>query len=164
LRIVEMHGNVDTRLHKLGAGDYDAIVVAAAGLIRLGLEKHVTEFLSTEVMLPAVGQGALAVQCREDDDEVKKLLAQIDHDGTRRAVEAERAFARRLGANCRTPIAAHARILTGKLAIDGMVAALNGRTLVRSGIVSDNPDAGRVGEELAEIIIAKGAADILEAA
>jgi hydroxymethylbilane synthase len=115
-------------------------------------------------MLPAVGQGSLAIQCRENDDEVKKLLAQIDHDGTRRAVEAERAFARRLGANCRTPIAAHARIQTGKLAIDGMVATLNGRTLIRCGIVSDNPDAGRVGEELAELIIAKGAANILEAA
>ena len=164
LEIVDMQGNVDTRLRKLANGDYDAIVLAAAGLIRLGLERHATEFLSTDVMLPAVGQGALAIQSRQDDDEIRALLSNIDHKPTRRAVEAERAFARRFGANCRTPIAAYARIESAGLAIDGMVAALSGKMLVRSRIVSDNRDAEKVGEELAEILLNKGAATILEVA
>ncbi len=164
LQIVDMHGNVDTRLRKLANGDYDAIVLAAAGLIRLGFEKQATEFLSTDVMLPAVGQGALAIQCREKDDENRALLLEIDHEPTRRAVEAERAFARRLGATCRTPIAAYARIESAGLAIDGMVAALSGRMLIRSRLVSDSPDAQKIGEELAESLLNKGAATVLEAA
>lgn len=164
LEIVEMHGNVDTRLHKLAKGEYDAIVLAAAGIIRLGLEKHATEFLSTDLMLPAVGQGALAVQCRDEDTETKDLLSNIDHKETRRAVAAERAFARRLGADCRTPIAAYAQAESGELAIDGMVASQNGRLTVRSRIVSKDPDPEKVGVELADALLNKGAAIILEAA
>jgi len=164
LEIVDMHGNVDTRLRKLEKGEYDAIVLAAAGLIRLGLGKHATEFLSTEVVLPAVGQGALAIQSRDGDSEMRDLLSHLDHKPTRRAIEAERAFARRLSANCRTPIAAYARLEDGKLAIDGMVASPTGKLLVRSRIISDNPDAGKVGEELAESLLEKGAEIVLEAA
>jgi hydroxymethylbilane synthase len=164
LQVTEMHGNVETRLRKLERGEYDAIVLAAAGLIRLGLEKHATEFLSTDIMLPAVGQGALAVQCREDDDQVRQVLLQIEHESTRRAVEAERAFARKLGANCRTSIAAYARVESEGLTIDGLIAAASGRLLVRSRIISDNPDAERVGEELADALLKKGAAAVLEAA
>ncbi len=164
LEILDMHGNVDTRLHKLESGEYDAIVLAAAGLIRLGLEKHATEFLSTKVMLPAVGQGALAVQSRENDSEIRDLLSQIDHKPTRRAVEAERAFARKLGADCRTPIAAYARFGDGKLVMEGLVAAPDGKMLVRSRITSNNPDAEQVGEELAESLLKKGAGIVLEAA
>jgi hydroxymethylbilane synthase len=164
LEILDMHGNVDTRLRKLEGGEYDAIVLAAAGLIRLGLEKHVTEFLSKKVMLPAVGQGALAVQSRENDSEIRDLLSRIDHKSTRKAVEAERAFARKLGADCRTPIAAYAWLEDGKLAIDGLVASPTGKMLVRSRIVSDNPDAEKVGEELAESLLNKGAGVVLEAA
>lgn len=164
LEILDMHGNVDTRLRKLESGEYDAIVLAAAGLIRLGLEKHATEFLSTKVMLPAVGQGALAVQSRENDSEIRDLLSQIDYKPTRRAVEAERAFARKLGADCRTPIAAYARFEDGKLAMEGLVAAPDGKMLVRSRIISNNPDAEKVGEELAESLLKKGAGIVLEAA
>ncbi len=164
LEILEMHGNVDTRLRKLESGAYDAIVLAAAGLIRLRLEKHATEFLSTKVMLPAVGQGALAVECRENDNEIRDLLSQIDHKPTRRAVEAERAFARKLGADCRTPIAAYARFGDGKLVMEGLVAAPDGKMLVRSRITSNNPDAEQVGEELAESLLKKGAGIVLEAA
>jgi hydroxymethylbilane synthase len=159
-----MHGNVDTRLRKLEMGEYDAIVLAAAGLIRLGLERHATEFLSTGILLPAVGQGALAVQCRGDDNEIKELLTHIDHEVSRRAVDAERAFARRLGADCHTPVAAYARVESNKLTVDGMVAALNGRMLVRSQITSNNPNPEKVGEELAESLLEKGAGAILEAA
>ena len=164
LEIVETRGNVDTRLRKLGNEEYDALVLAAAGLIRLGLEKHAAEYLSTNVMLPAVGQGALAIQVREDDAEIRELVSAIDHSETRRAVEAERAFARKLGADCRTPVAAYAKIESGKLAIDGMVAASNGRMLVRSRVVSGISDPAKIGEELAENLLSKGAAAILEAA
>jgi hydroxymethylbilane synthase len=164
LQVIEMHGNVDARLRKLERGECEAIVLAAAGLERLGLEKHVTEFLSTEIMLPAVGQGALAVQCREDDNEVRETLSHIDHAPTRRAVEAERAFARKLGADCRTPIAAYAKAESGNLTIEGMIASPSGRLLVRSRVASENPNAESVGEELADSLLKKGAASILEAA
>ncbi len=163
LEIVDMHGNIDTRLRKLRGGDYDAIVLAAAGLIRLGLEKSATEFLATDVMLPAVGQGALALQGRKDDAEVMDLLSKLNHEPTRKAVDAERAFARRLGANCRTPIAAYAKLEGNSIVIEGMVAAPNGRMLLRSRIVSDGPDAAKVGEELAESLLKKGAEIVLEA-
>ena len=164
LEIVETRGNVDTRLRKLSDREYDALVLAAAGLIRLGLEKRATEYLSTDLMLPAVGQGALAVQVREDDSEIRELVSEIDHNETRGAVEAERAFARKLGADCRTPVAAYAKIASGRLTIDGMVAAPNGRMLVRSRVISEFSSPARIGEELAENLLSKGAAQILEVA
>jgi hydroxymethylbilane synthase len=163
LEIVDMHGNVDTRLRKLERGECDAIVLAAAGLIRLGLEKHATEFLSTEIMLPAVGQGALAIECRETDPEVQEMLVKVDDRQTRSAVGAERAFAQRLGANCRTPIAAYAKTDSQKLTIDGMVAATSGRMLVRGRLVGSATDSEKVGVELAELLLNKGAGAILEA-
>lgn len=164
LQILDIHGNVDTRLRKLEAGEYDAIIVAAAGLARLGMEKRATELLSTRVMLPAVGQGALAVESRGDDEEMVELLSRIDHEPTHRAVEAERAFARKLGANCRTPIAAFATVQHAKLRIDGMVASSDGRILLRTQIISDKSDWEMVGEELAESLLSKGAQLVLEAA
>jgi len=163
LEIVDMHGNVDTRLRKLERGDCDAIVVAAAGLIRLGLAKHATEFLSTEIMLPAVGQGALAVECRKTDPEIQEMLVKVDDRQTRSAVEAERAFARRLGANCRTPIAAYAKTDLQNVTIDGMVAATSGRILVRGRLTRSAGDSEKVGVELAESLLNKGAGAILEA-
>jgi len=163
LQVVDMHGNVDSRLRKLRSGVCDAIILAAAGLDRLGLERHVTEFLSTEILLPAVGQGALAVQSRENDNEVIELLSHIDHGPTRRAIEAERAFARKLGANCKTPIAAYARTTGSKIEIDGLVGSSDGRKVMRSRLASDNVDAGKVGEELADYLLKQGAQLVLEA-
>ena len=163
LHVLEMHGNVDTRLRKLEAGECDAIIVAAAGLERLGMEKRATELLSTRVMLPAVGQGALAVETREDDEAMVELLSRINHEPTHRAVEAERAFARKLGADCRTPIAAFATVHETKLRIDGMVASSDGRMLLRTQLVSDKSDPKKVGEELAESLLTKGAQLVLEA-
>lgn len=163
LQIVDIHGNLDTRLRKLSTGDYDAIIVAAAGLERLSLIRHVTEILPTNLMLPAVGQGALAVQSRDDDQETKELLIKIDHPCTRREIEAERAFAKRLGADCRTPIAAYARSDSSKLSVEGMVASPNGRMLVRGRITSDNPNSSKIGEELAKSLLDKGAKAVLEA-
>jgi hydroxymethylbilane synthase len=163
LHILAMHGNVDTRLRKLEAGEYDAIIVAAAGLERLGMEKRATELLSTRIMLPSVGQGALALETSEDDQEMIDLLSRINHEPTRRAVEAERAFARKLGANCQTPIAAFATVHEAKLRIDGMVASSDGRMLLRSQLTSDKLDPMKVGEELAESLLNKGAQLVLEA-
>jgi hydroxymethylbilane synthase len=162
--VVETRGNVDTRLRKLDHGEFDATVLAAAGLIRLGLSKRATEYLSPELMLPAVGQGALAVQVREDDAEIRELVSQIEHPETRRAVEAERAFAGALGADCRTPIAAYAWVEANGLVIDGMVASRDGRKLVRSRLVSNEPNAAGVGQELAKSLLTRGAMTILEAA
>jgi len=163
LQIVDMHGNVDTRLRKLRSGECDAMILAAAGLDRLGLERHVTEFLSTEILLPAVGQGALAIQTRENDNEVIELLSHIEHRPTRRAIEAERAFARKLGANCKTPIAAYARTTGSKIEIDGLVASSDGRKVMRSRLASEYADAGKVGEELADSLLKQGAELVLEA-
>jgi hydroxymethylbilane synthase len=162
--VIETHGNVDTRLRKLDHGEFDGIVLAAAGLIRLGLSRRATEYLSPELMLPAVGQGALAIQVREDDAEIRGIVSQIDHPETRRAVEAERAFAGALGADCRTPIAAYARIEANRLVIDGMVASRDGRKLVRNRLVSNEPNPAGVGQELAKSLLTKGAMTILEAA
>jgi hydroxymethylbilane synthase len=161
--VEDVHGNVDTRLRKLDSGGYDAIVLAAVGLARLGFEKRITEYLSIKTMLPAIGQGALAIETREDDHEIIQLVSRLDDKSTRRAVEAERAFARRLGASCRTPIAAYARRHDGGLAIDGMVSSADGRMVLRGQHVSDGTDSENVGEELAESLLKKGAQLVLEA-
>jgi hydroxymethylbilane synthase len=163
LEIMDMHGNVDTRLKKLEKGECDAIVLAAAGLIRLKLERNVTEYLSPEVMLPAVGQGALAVETRESASEIREIISEINNESTQIAVDAERAFAQRLGADCRTPIAAYARLEAGELVISGLVATSNGSMLVRSQIASKEIVPRKVGRELAEVLLNKGAAAILEA-
>jgi hydroxymethylbilane synthase len=163
LQIVDMRGNVDTRLRKLTSGDADAIILAAAGLERLNLSHYATEIIRTSLMIPAVGQGALAVQSRENDQEIKELVIKIDHPFTRREIEAERAFAKKLGANCRTPIAAYARSDSSRLTVEGMVASPSGRMLVRGRITSDNANSGNIGEELAKSLLDKGAQAVLEA-
>jgi len=162
LQVLETHGNVDTRLRKLDNGDYDGIVLAAAGLNRLGLENRVTEYLPTKVMLPAIGQGAIAVEIRDDDAETRELVGRIEDKSTRRTVEAERAFARKLGANCRTPIAAYAKVEGRGLMIEGMVSSADGRKLLRGKLVSDNPRPESVGEELADSLLEKGAQFVLK--
>jgi len=163
LEVEDVHGNVDTRLRKLDGANYDAIVLAAAGLMRLGLEKRITEFLPTKIMLPAIGQGALAIEARTDDAETLRAVSLIEDKSTRGAIEAERAFARKLGADCRTPIAAYARVQNGKVAIDGMVSSGDGRKLLRSQLISDNLEPEMVGEQLAESLLSKGAQFVLEA-
>ena len=164
LKIVDMTGNVDTRLRKLANGDCDALVLAAAGLERLHLDRYVTEVLPSKVMLPAVGQGALAIQSRSGNQEIIDLISKIDHPPTRREVEAERAFAKKLGATCRTPIAAYARADSSRLTIEGIVASPNGRMLVRGRVISNDPNSSKIGEELAKSLLDKGAEAVLELA
>ena len=162
LEMVDIRGNIETRLRKLASGAYDAIILAAAGLDRLRLELKGTEVLPTNLMLPAIGQGAIAIQSRTSDDEIINLITKIDHSITRREIEAERAFSKRLGGNCRTPIAAYASSYSSKLSIEGMIASSNGQMLVRGRITSDNPKSSEVGEELARSLLDKGADALIE--
>lgn len=162
LRTEPLRGNVDTRVRKALEGQYDAILLAGAGLTRLGLEKHVTEWLSLDVMLPAPGQGALAVQCRADDSQTLDLLAVLEDENTRRAVTAERAFLSGLGGGCAVPVAAHATVESARtkiIELTGLVISDDGRKAVqvnRAGM-----DARLLGTELAQRAIAQGASEIL---
>jgi hydroxymethylbilane synthase len=162
LRVLDLRGNVDTRLRKLSAGDYEAIVLAAAGLLRLGRATVVAEYLPLDVMLPAVGQGALCVETRVDDEATQELVATLDHLPTRQAIQAERAFLQRLEGGCQVPIAAHAGIGNGRLRLQGLVASLDGARLVRDEIQGPVAEAGRLGTALAERLWAAGAGKILE--
>lgn len=131
LRIVSIRGNVDTRLAKLDRGDADALCIAAAGLIRMGWEDRVSEWLAPEVMLPAPGQGALAVEARRGDAAVLDLLRRIDDPATHEAVRAERAFVARLGTGCRAPAAAMASVDHGRVTLEGLLAGEDGRVVRR---------------------------------
>jgi hydroxymethylbilane synthase len=135
LRIVGIRGNLDTRLRKLETEHLDALVLAVAGLRRLGLAERITEPLPLTLCLPAVGQGALAVQCRADDSATRALLAPLDDLATRAAVLAERAFLSALGGGCKVPIAAHAAIVDGRLRLDGLLASSDGHHLLRDSVV-----------------------------
>ncbi len=159
LDVRSIRGNVETRIRKVHEGQYDATILAAAGVTRLGLDEHIAEWLPLETMLPAPGQGALAVQCRADDDETRYLLAAIRQPEVAAAVTAERAFLHGLGGGCATPVAAYARWENGRLHLIGYVGAVNGLTMVRVHASGDDPV--KLGRELAQEAIAEGAAEIL---
>ena len=161
--IVPIRGNVDTRLRKAATDDYDAVVLAAAGLARLGLEEHITEELSLDVMLPAPAQGALAVQCRADDAATLSLLGSIHHQPTWAAVTAERAFLEGLGGGCAVPVAAHAVCDGAELRLQGLVGSLNGRRGVRVTRDGSAEAPVHLGHGLAQQALAQGAGQILEA-
>ncbi len=163
LEIQAMRGNLDTRLKKLQRGDCDALVVAAAGVHRLGLSQHITAYFTFEEMCPAVGQGALAIEIREKDSHFAAALAPLDDPATHTAVRAERALLRRLGGGCQVPIAAHAHTEDGQLRLRAVVASADGRTLLRSA--ADGPIAGPedLGRRVAEDLLRQGAQAILDA-
>jgi hydroxymethylbilane synthase len=161
LHTESLRGNVDTRLRKALDGQYDAIILAGAGLTRLGLDDHVTEWLSLNVMLPAPGQGALAVQCRSDDQTTLRLLAALDDDSTRSAVTAERAFLSGLGGGCSVPVAAYATS-NQTISLTGLVASPDGKTVIK--VSGKGKDALQLGVELAGQAIARGADEILKVA
>jgi len=162
LTILPLRGNVDTRLHKVLSGDYDAIVLAQAGLTRLGLQEHISEVFSLEVMLPAPGQGALAVQCRAEDTQTFELLAAIQDAVTAAAVYAERAFLSGLGGGCSLPIAAFAEKNNGQIILTGAVMSADGKQSIRLSAVDKEPD--KLGERLAALVLERGAAELLKAA
>lgn len=158
-QIKPIRGNIDTRLRKVQAGDYDAIVLAAAGLFRLGLEEQITDYLPYELMLPAPGQGALAVQCMSEDVQTLHLLQAIDHPETRVAVKAERAFLSALGGGCSLPVGAIASVQSGEIKLNGVVAAMDGTQILRVSAAGHDPDL--VGQELADEAIRLGASILL---
>jgi hydroxymethylbilane synthase len=162
LAIETLRGNVDTRLRRLDAGDMDAIVLACAGLIRLGLEARITARLDPEICLPAVAQGVIGVECRVADSRTLKLVTVLDHPETRIAMQAERAFAHRLGGSCQSPIAAHARLEGPRLRLDGLVAEPDGSRLLRDTVSGASVDPAALGALLAERILAAGARALLE--
>ncbi|MDP9375185.1 MAG: hydroxymethylbilane synthase [Chloroflexota bacterium] len=164
LAVTDLRGNIDTRLRKSEAEPYDAIVLAAAGLARMGWGDLVTHFLDPDEWLPMVGQGALAVEARADDAATLALLAPLDHRPTRLTTSAERAFLRRLGAGCRAAIAAYATLDGAdggeRLTIRGLIGDPHGTAMFREIVGGDAPTveaAGALGEELAERLLARGA-------
>jgi len=160
--IVPIRGNVDTRLRKAASDEVDAVVLAAAGLARLGLEGHITQRLPLEVMLPAPAQGALAVQCRADDNAVLDLLKAIHDPPTWAAVTAERAFLEGLGGGCAVPVAAYAVCADTGLHLRGLVGSLDGCRLVRVAGDGSPDDPGHLGRRMAQEALAQGARIILE--
>lgn len=150
LSIASLRGNVDTRVNKALRGDYDAIVIAAAGVIRLGLGEAIREYLPLDKVTPAPGQGALSIQCRESDEAIVRLVAALDEPATRAATTAERAFLEGLGGGCAAPIAAHARIVEdGALCLQGMVAAHARAPIVRVSTTGPVSSARELGLSLA---------------
>jgi hydroxymethylbilane synthase len=161
LSIQILRGNVDTRLRKLEAGEFEGIILAAAGVRRLGWTDRVTEYLSPDVCLPAIGQGALALEGRASDAFMRDVAARLDHQPTRLAVTAERALLERLEGGCQVPIAAYATISGEALTMTALVASVNGRRLIRDSIQGLAQAAHRLGIELAERLLAQGGDEIL---
>ena len=167
LQLLPLRGNVDTRIRKAMQGDvtggYAAIVLAAAGVLRLGLEANIAEYLPFDVMLPAPGQGALALQCRADDVTIRALLAPLDDGATRASVAAERAFLQRFGGGCSIPVAAYATSQTTnanyQIALTGLVASSDGRRVIR--VSGQGADPAALGMELAQQALAQGAGELL---
>ncbi len=162
LEILPLRGNLDTRLRKLTTEGLDAIVVAAAGVKRMGWEDRITEYIPVEICIPAVGQGALGLEIRKDDNEANNLIRFLNHQPTAGAVRAERAFLRRLGGGCQVPIAARGDTEDGQLKLRGIVASLDGSRLVKDIISGELSRAESLGVELAERLLARGAKEIIE--
>lgn len=163
LRTEPIRGNVETRVDKLATGAYDAVILAAAGLRRLGISPpHVTP-LDVEEFVPAVGQGILAIEARQADREVLELLSRLDDTRSRSEALAERAFLLRLGADCHTPVAGHARLDGSALTLTGVVASLDGVRVLRARAGGPGREAERLGVALADDLLAKGAKALLDA-
>ena len=162
ITLLPLRGNLDTRLKKLKTENLDAIVLAAAGVKRLGLQEHITEFLDHTVMLPAVGQGALCIESRENDPIVGPLVASLDHEESHTAIRAERAFLHRLEGGCQVPMAGNATVRDGRVTMDGLVADVDGGTVIRKQVSGPVQQAHSLGVELAEALLEKGAGKILE--
>ncbi len=163
LKIHFLRGNVNTRLAKLDAGEYDAIILAAAGLIRLGFEDRIRASITVEHSLPAGGQGAVGIECRVGDAELQQLLAPLNHTETALRVTAERAMNKRLNGGCQVPIACYAILEGEQLWLRGLVGEPDGSRLLRAEQRGSAEDAERLGIEVAEALLAQGAGDILKA-
>jgi hydroxymethylbilane synthase len=163
LSIGMLRGNLDTRLKKLRDGQFDAIVLAAAGLRRLGWEQEITEYLPPDVSMPAIGQGALGIEGRRDDTFVRAVLSRLEHAPTRTTVMAERSLLHRLQGGCQVPIAAHARFAGGELVLEGLVASVDGKEIIRDRVTGSADDPHSMGVQLAERLLMRGGDRILRA-
>jgi hydroxymethylbilane synthase len=161
LVIQDLRGNVDTRLRKLDEGQYDVLVLACAGLRRLGLADRISAPLPASEMLPAVGQGALGIETRADDEATIEGVSKLDHKFTRLACTAERAFLRSLGGGCQLPIAAYAVVREKRIRLDGLIADPQGKRIVRERISGGLDEADELGRRLAEQLLKQGAAELL---
>ncbi len=161
LEIVPLRGNVDTRLRKLVEENLDAVILATAGLRRLGRAGEITAILPPAIMLPAIGQGALGLEFRQDDTETREILAFLDDPATRVAVAAERAFLARLEGGCQVPIAAYGELHGDTVLLDGLIGDLTGRRIFREQIAGPPEDAIVLGQRLAERLLGQGGAQIL---
>jgi hydroxymethylbilane synthase len=161
LVIKDLRGNVDTRLRKLDEGQYDAVILASAGLRRLGLEQRISAAIPPEQMLPAVGQGAIGVEIRADDSVALDVVTKLDHEATRVACTAERALLRALGGGCQLPIAAHCVVYYHELRLDALVASPDGRQIVRDHLSGSSESAEQLGADLANRLLERGAKELL---
>lgn len=162
INIVPLRGNIDTRLKKIETENLTGVILAAAGMKRMGLAERITQFLPVETMLPAVGQGALGLQIRKADVELAKACAALNDVTTAGEVAAERAFLRALGGGCRLPIGAFGKLDGQMLTLEGMVAAPNGSTMIREKISGTMKDAEEMGKKLAEIVLEKGGQRLMD--
>lgn len=160
----DLRGNLDTRLRKAARGDYDGVVLAAAGIHRLGMQDRITEYLPVAVSVPAAGQGVLAVETREGDEEIISLVQDLDCAPVRQAITAERAFTRALGGGCQAPAGVYAEDRQGVLHVIGAVVSLDGERVLRAAVTGPDTAAVALGEALAADLLAQGAAAILDAA
>ena len=162
LVITPLRGNLDTRLKKLDTENLDAIILAAAGVKRLGLEHKITEYLDEKIMLPAVGQGALCIEIRENDPEVESIITLLEHHETRTVIMGERAFLKRLEGGCQVPIAAHGKIEKNKFTLCGLVATVDGATVFKETLSGQKDSSEIIGVKLADRLIEMGAKTIME--
>ena len=163
LKLLDLRGNVNTRLGKLDRGDYDAIVLACAGLKRLGMNSRITRALTPEELLPAIGQGVIGIECRIEDDPVRQLIEPLEHGPTRLRIQAERAFNAALAGGCQAPVAGFSRLENDLIELRGLVGWPDGSEIVRGQISGPAQDAETLGRELAEELLARGARPILDA-
>ena len=161
LVIESLRGNVDTRLRKLDNGDYDAIVLAVAGLKRLGLNERIAQVLPQEICLPAVGQGALAIETRIDDQSVRALVACLEDSATRQAVTAEREYLRRIEGSCQIPVGVFGQVVSGVLSLQAVIMSLDGTQVLKDQVEVVASEAGYIGRMLAERMLAAGGSEIL---
>jgi len=162
LDIKDLRGNVGTRLKKLDEGEYDAIILAAAGMMRLGLEDRISEIISTDIILPAIGQGAIGIQMRTGDDDVLEKICLLNHETTRQQVEAERVVSRHLYGGCQLPIAAYAEIDREQINIIAMVGRVDGSEIIKDSVNGNLQEREALGLQLAETLLKNGADDILK--
>jgi hydroxymethylbilane synthase len=161
LAIVPLRGNLETRLKKIETENLHGIILAAAGMKRMGLTEKISQYLPIETMLPAVGQGALGLEIRDGDDELRKILAKLNHVPTAAEITAERSFLRHLGGGCLLPIAAFGKLEGDQLTLDGLVAAATGASVIRDKVRGAIADAEELGKRLADMIMEKGGKKLL---